>query len=153
MSVRKTTISKKTDGEAWTDKAAAVIVGTVITLQTGVATTMNKLTSKMPGRRLKLLFFAFCFTSGGLSLYLTAHAIWGKGNVQPAIEVKPIRVPRHYDRTGSEITEPDNNFPEALYQDIQNYKRYMDSLGHPIRPGLRDSIQALEQLYHLQNLK
>jgi len=144
---------QKTGREAWTDKAAGTIAGAAIMLQTGFATTMNGLASKMSERKLKCRLFAFCLISGGFSMYLAAHAIWRKENVQPAIEVKPIRVPRHYDQTGSAVNAAGDVVPEALYRDIQEYKRYLDSLGQPIRPGLRDSIQVLEQLYHSQKIK
>lgn len=150
---RKRNKQDKTSGENWTDKAAGKIAGAGIKLQTKFAKTMNRFISNMPGRKLKLLLFAFCFISGGFSVYLAANAIWGKDKEQPAIEVKPINIPRHYNKTGSEINESENYIPEELYGDIQEYKRYMDSLGQPIRPGLLDSIQILEQIYHSQKIK
>lgn len=150
---RKRKIADKTSGENWTDKAAGKIAGAGIKLQTTFANTMNRLASNIPGRKLKVSLFAFCLISGGFSVYLAAHAIWGKAKEQPAIEVKPINIPRHYNKTGSEINEPENYIPEELYRDIQEYKRYMDSLGQPIRRGLMDSMQILEQIYHSQNIK
>ena len=140
----------KTTGNGWTDKAAGKIAGAGIKLQTKFANTMNKLVSNIPGKRMKIILVVFCLLSGGFSIYLATNAIFGKEKKQPVLEVKPINVPRHYDRTGGEINEPDNYISEDQYREIQEYKRYMDSLGQPIRPSLLDSIQILEQIYHSQ---
>lgn len=134
----------------WTDKAAGRIAGAGIKLQTKFAEAMNKRTSKLSNQKLKIALVIFCLSSGGFSIYLAGNAIFSKDKNQPAIEVKPIHVPKHYDKTGSEINEPDNYISDELYHEIQEYKRYMDSLGNPIRPGLQDSIKLLEQIYHSQ---
>jgi hypothetical protein len=44
----------------------------------------------------------------------------------------------------------ENPVPDEMYQNIQEYKRYMDSLGEPIRPSLLDSIKILEEIYSQQ---
>lgn len=137
----------------WTDKAAGTIAGVGIKLQTKFAITMNRLTSKIPGKKLKILLVAFCLISGGFSLYLGGHAIFGKAKKQPALQIEQMQRPQHFDKTGSEINEGENTVPEDLYRDIQEYKHYMDSLGQPIRPGLRDSIEILEQIYYSQKIK
>jgi hypothetical protein len=82
-----------------------------------------------------------------------AHAIFGKEDKQPAFQVKQVDAPKHFDKTGSEINEPENYVSEEMYQEIQDYKKYMDSLGLTIRPGLMDSINILESIYHSQKIK
>lgn len=134
----------------WTDRAAGKIASAGIKLQTKFAEAMNKRTSRLSNQKLKIVLVTFFLSSGGFSIYLASHAIFGKDKSQPAIEVKPIHVPQHYDKTGSEINEPDSYISDELYHEIQEYKRYMDSLGQPIRPSLQDSIKVLEQIYHSQ---
>ena len=134
----------------WTDKAAGKIAGAGIKLQTKFAEAMNKRTSKLSNQKLKIALVIFCVCGGGFSIYLAGNAVFSKDKNQPALEVKPIHVPKHYDKTGSEINEPDNYISDELYREIQEYKRYMDSLGQPIRRGLQDSIKLLEQIYHSQ---
>ena len=41
----------------------------------------------------------------------------------------------------------ENEMPEDVYREIQQYRYYMDSIGEPIRPGLQDSMRILEELY------
>ncbi len=143
----------KAPGEDWKDKAAGKIANVTIRLQTKFAHVMNKLVSTMPQKKLKIILIAFCLISGGFSIYLAANAIFGTTKKQPAIKVNPIHIPRHYDKTGSEINEPDNAIGDDLYREMQEYKHYMDSLGQTIRPGLLDSIKVLEQIYHSQKIK
>jgi hypothetical protein len=152
MPVRKRKRIITPDGN-WTDRAACKIAGAGIRLQTKFAKMMNQLTSNLPRKKLKFILVAFCVISGGFSIYLAGHAVFGKSKNQPTIKIEQMNTPRHFDKTGSEINEPENTVPEDLYRDIQEYKHYMDSLGQPIRPGLRDSIQILEQIYHSQKIK
>jgi hypothetical protein len=140
-------------GNDWKDKAAGKIAGIAFKLQTKFAFFMNRLVSNIPPKRLKLLLIVFCFLSGGFSAYLAAHAIFAHTPKEPAINLNPIHMPRHYDRTGSEINEPENRISDELYQEIQAYKKAMDSLGEPIRPGLLDSIVILENIYLSQQTK
>ena len=150
MFKRKRNKETQHSGENWTDKAAGKMAGAGIKLQTKFANNINKIFSGMPQQRLKRVLVGFCIISGGFSIYLAGHAILGTNKKQPAFEVKPIHVPRHYNKTGSEVSEGDQRIPDELYRDIQEYKRYMDSLGQPIRPGLMDSIRILEQIYQQQ---
>lgn len=129
------------------DKAAEKIAGAGISMQTTFATTMNKHVSNIPQRKLKFILVAFCLLAGGFSLYLAGEAIVGTHQVKTVFEVKPIHIPKHYNKTGSEVNETENLIPDAFYQELQQYKRSMDSLGQPIRKGLADSIQALEEIY------
>ncbi len=114
---------------------------------------MNKYISKIPARKLKTVLVVFCLLGGGFSIYLITHAIFGTDKKQVPIEVKQMNSPKHFDKTGSEINEPENYITDEMYREIQEYKHSMDSLGHPIRPGLMDSIKILEQIYHSHKIK
>jgi hypothetical protein len=129
------------------DKVAEKIAGATANVQTKFANILNKLVSIIPQRSLKIVLILFCLIAGGFSVYLASEAIFGTQQVKTVFEVKPIHVPKHYDKTGSEVKEREQLIPEALYDELQAYKRTMDSLGQPIRKGLADSIKMLEEIY------
>lgn len=136
-----------------TDKAAGKIASAGIHIQTTFSIGMNKLFLKMPGKKIKILLVVFCLAGGGFSIYLAANAIVGDNKNQPSFNVKQMDVPKHYNRTGSEVNEPENYVTEEMYQEIQSYKKYMDSIQQPIRYGLLDSIRVMEEIYYSQQIK
>lgn len=128
------------------DKLARKIAGGFVLVQTKFSDMMNKQLANMSTKRLKALLIAFCVFSGGLSLYFFVSAIV----TQPkkGFKIDPIKVPEHFGRSGDEVME--NEMPEDVYREIQQYRYYMDSIGEPIRPGLEDSMRILEELYWQQ---
>jgi hypothetical protein len=153
MLERKKQNGKNISGNSWTDKAADKIADLTLKFQTRFSNALNKQLSKMSRRNIKLALISFCVISGGFSIYLVANAIFEQELKQPVLEVKRIRTPRHFDKTGHEINEQDKYVSEELFREIQAYKRYMDSIRQTMRPGLQDSIQMLEQIYHSQKIK
>ena len=125
------------------DHLAKKIAGGFVRVQTQFSELMNRRFANMPARRLKVFLVAFCVFSGGLSLYFFVSAIVAQP--RPGFTIDPIEVPEHFDRSGDEVME--NEMPEDVYRDIQQYRYYMDSIGEPIRPGLEDSMRILEELY------
>jgi len=125
------------------DQLAKKIAGGFVRVQTQFSELMNRRFANMPARRLKVFLVAFCVFSGGLSLYFFVSAIVAQP--RPGFTIDPIEVPEHFDRSGDEVME--NEMPEDVYRDIQQYRYYMDSIGEPIRPGLEDSMRILEELY------
>ncbi len=125
------------------DKVARKIAGGFIWLQTKFADVMNKRFAGMQLKKLKLLLVAFCFLSGGVSIYFFVDAIVTKQKA--TFTVDPVQVPKHFDQSGDPTIEQE--LPADIYQQIQEYKQYMDSLGLPIRQGLQDSIKILEEIY------
>lgn len=119
------------------DKVAGKIASGLIWLQTIIADRMNKL------KNLKAILIGFCVISSGLSIYFLVDAIIAKPN--QSLKIDPIRMPQHFDKSGDEVME--SAMPEDIYQQIQEYKKYMDSIGQPIRPGMMDSIKILEEIY------
>lgn len=134
----------------WTDKAANKIARATIWLQTKFANAMNKQFSNMPRKKLKRILVLFCLLSGGFSIYIAASAVFGSKKIQSAIRIDQLDIPEHLSKTGSEVNEGDL-VTEELYRNIQDYKKYMDSTGQPIRPTLVDSIKLLEHIYQSQN--
>lgn len=125
------------------DKVAGKIAGGLIKVQTKFSDQMNKLVSTMTIKKVKMWLAVFCIISGGLSVYFFVNALVTKP--KPAFKIDTVHVPEHFDKSGNEILE--NPVPDEMYQNIQEYKKYMDSLGDPIRPSLLDSIKILEEIY------
>lgn len=128
------------------DKVAGKIAGGLIIVQTKFSDGMNKLISTMTIKKVKMWLAAFCIVSGGLSIYFFVNALVSKP--KQVFKIDNVHVPEHFDKSGDEIME--NPVPDEMYQNIQEYKRYMDSLGEPIRPSLLDSIKILEEIYSQQ---
>lgn len=125
------------------DKVAGKIAGGLIKVQNKFSDAMNKLVSKITRKTMKVWLGMFCLISGGLSIYFFVNAIVSKPKT--SIKVDTIRIPKYFDKSGDEIME--NPVPDEMYQNIQEYKKYMDSLGEPIRPSQLDSIKILEKIY------
>jgi hypothetical protein len=130
------------------DKLARKIAGGFVFVQTQFSEFMNRRFAAMPVNRLKISLIAFCIFSGGLSLYFLVSAIVTKP--KPTFRIDQVKAPQHFDRAGDEVME--NELPEDIYREIQEYRYYMDSIGESIRPGLQDSMRVLEEIY-LQHQK
>ncbi len=125
------------------DKVAGKIAGVFIKTQNGFAKGMNKCFGTMKTKSIKIWLLAFCIVSGGLSIYFFVDAVVSKPKAK--FKIDQVRMPQHFDKSGDEVME--NVMPDDIYQQIQDYKRYMDSIGEPIRPGLADSMRILEEIY------
>lgn len=123
------------------DKVASKIAGGIILLQTIISNRMNSM------KRLKEILISFCILSAGLSIYFFVDAIISKPKA--TFKIDQVKMPKHFDQSGDEIMN--NEMPDDIYQQIQEYKQYMDSLGIPIRTGLMDSIRILEEIYLQQH--
>lgn len=145
------------------DKVAGKIAGAGIKLQTKFADQMNKMFSGMNTNKLKTLVIIFCLGCGGYSIYLAANAIFSSDKKQSSFQVDQVEVPKHFDKAGDEIVQPENYVDEETYRRIQGFKQYMDSLRINKsklydsimigRPGLMDSVLMLEEIYNSQKLK
>lgn len=125
------------------DKVAGKIAGGFIWLQTKFSNAMDKRFAAMKLQRVKISLVIFCIVSGGLSIYFFVDALASKP--KPTFKIDQVRMPQHFDKSGDEVME--NVMPEDIYRQIQDYKRYMDSIGEQIRPGLADSMRILEEIY------
>lgn len=125
------------------DKVAGKVASLFFYLQNKFSEVMTKIVSRVNTKELKMALVIFCILSGGLSGYFLVDALVAKP--KPAIKIDPIKMPEHFDRSGDEVME--NVLPEDIYREIQEYRRYMDSIGEPIRPGLQDSMRILEEIY------
>ncbi len=119
------------------DKIAGKIATGLMTMQTKIADRMNKM------QNLKTILISFCVLSAVLSIYFFVDAIISKP--KRTFKIDQVKMPKHFDRSGDEIME--SEMPDDIYNQIQSYKRYMDSIGEAIRPGMQDSIRIVEEIY------
>lgn len=134
---------KESNENPFQDKVAGKIAGGLILLQTKLSDRMNKVKS------LKGILIGFCIVSAALSIYFFVDAIFSKPKA--TFKIDQVRMPKHFDKSGDEIME--NEMPDDIYFQIQDYKKHMDSLGLPIRQGLQDSMKILEEIYLQQHKK
>lgn len=134
---------KKPNGSLLQDIVAGKIARLITWLQTKFSNAMDKRFNKVPIQRMKLYLLGFCLLSGGLSIYFLVNALVAKP--KPTFRIDQVRMPEHFDKSGDEVM--DGLMPEDIYQQIQEYRHYMDSAGEPIRPGLADSMRILEEIY------
>lgn len=114
-------------------------------------------------KRLKLILIFFCVAAGGYSLYLIANSVFSPESKRNNFEVQQMDIPKHFNKTGDETVMPDATVDEQTYLQIQDFRKYMDSLKLnraneydsilQARPGLMDSVQVLEQIYLSQKQK
>jgi hypothetical protein len=154
---------KENNKPAVSDKVAGRIAGVGIKMQTKFSEFMNKLFSKMAPGKVKVFLVVFCLSAGGYSIYLFSNALFGEAGKQPSLNIEQANVPKHFDKTGDEMMHSERYVDDETYRQIIGFKYYMDSLKlhkrilHDsimiARPGLMDSILALEEIYNSQQLK
>lgn len=137
----------------WQDSAAVRIFNAVHKMQLGFASFMNRKVNHLTVQRKRTFFIIFFFLTCGLSTYYIIQGFFHSDTrevISNADHIKfPIKIEDDIDYT---ISEKD-------YKSIISFRKYMDSLQQnengkhqydsilQARPGLMDSVQALEQLY------
>jgi hypothetical protein len=154
---------KNETGNAVSDKVAGKIARVGIIVQSKFADGMNKMFTGMNVKRLKLSLIIFCIGCGGYSIYLFADAIVSPASNQNTIKIEQAVVPKHFDKTGDEIIAAENCVDEETFNQIQQFKQYLDSLKQnksylydsilTARPLLMDTVLMLEQIYYSQKQK
>lgn len=122
------------------DKVAGKIATILLGVQTRFSNRMNRL------KNLKWLLILFCVLSGSLSIFFIADAIITVPKKQ--IQIDRVRIPQHLHQPDDTVIRP--AIPADIIRQLQDYKRYMDSIGETIRPGLLDSMRVLEEIYSEQ---
>ena len=145
------------------DKVAGKIAGLGIKLQQLFAEKMNRVFMNTDFKRLKIILIIFCICAGGYSIYLIANSVISPDRKQNSFEVQQMDVPKHFNKTGDENLIPEAYVDEETWQQIKQFRNYMDSLKQKrrneydsilqARPGLMDSVQMLEQIYLSQKQK
>lgn len=150
-------------GNAVSDKVAGKIAKAGIAVQIKFAKGMNKIVAGMNTKRLKLYLIIFCIGCGGYSIYLFTDAIVNTEANNKALQIDKTSIPSHFDNTGDAIIAPDNSVDEETFHQIQQFKKYLDSLKQSksylydsivtARPFLMDTVIMLEQIYYSQKQK
>ena len=145
------------------DKVAGKIAGLGIKLQQLFAEKMNRVFMNTDFKRLKIILIIFCLGAGGYSIYLIANSVISPDRKQNSLEVQQMDVPKHLDKAGDENLIPEAYVDEETWQQVRQFRNYMDSLKQKrrneydsilqARPGLMDSVQMLEQIYLSQKQK
>ncbi len=145
------------------DKVAGKIAGLTIKLQQLFAEKMNRVFMKTDFKRLKIILIIFCIGAGGYSIYLITNSVISPDRKQNSFEIQQMDVPKHFDKTGDENLIPEAYVDEETWQQVKQFRNYMDSLKQKrrneydsilqARPGLMDSVQMLEQIYLSQKQK
>lgn len=145
------------------DKVAGKIAGVGIKVQQLFAENMNRIFMKTDFKRLKLILIVFSVCAGGYSIYLIVNSVFSPERKQKALEIQQMDIPKHFNKTGDETVMPEATIDEQNYLQIQDFRKYMDSLKLnrtneydsilQARPGLMDSVQVLEKIYLSQKQK
>jgi len=126
-------------------------------VQSGFADFMSSKTKTLSTKAKWFWLAVYCVVFGGFSIY----AFMGTFGGNKVLEPSPVSFPKHYDQTGIEIKEP--HVSEKDIKRINRFKQHMDSLRRSqegkivydsilkTRPGLMDSIKAIEQIYYSQS--
>jgi hypothetical protein len=155
--------NKVETGNAVSDKVAGKIAKAGIAVQNKFAKGMDKIFAGMKTKRLKLYLIIFCISCGGYSIYLFTDAIISPDANNKALQIDKASIPKHIDDTGDEMMATDNSVDEETFNQIQQFKRYLDSLKQSksylydsivtARPFLMDTVLILEQIYYSQKQK
>jgi hypothetical protein len=132
---------KYKDDNKLQDKVAGKLAATLLNVQVRVSNRMNRL------KNLKWLVILFCMLSGSLSIFFLAEALVSVPKKQ--LHIDRVRIPQHLHQPEDTLIRP--AIPADIIQQLQDYKRYMDSMGETIRPGLLDSMRVLEEIYSEQH--
>lgn len=154
---------KNETGNAASDKIAGKIAKAGIVIQSKFANGMSKIFSGMNVKRLRLSLILFCIGCGGYSIYLFIDALVGPAAEQSVIKIEQAVVPKHFNNAGDEIIASENIVDEETFNQIQQFKHYLDSLKQSksylydsiltARPLLMDTVLMLEQIYYSQKQK
>jgi len=141
------------------DKVASKIVSFILKMQTGFANYMNKKTRNIPIPTMKIMVISFCIVFGTYSIYLATDSILKKNEKVKTIRIDRLNVPKYIDRSTGKSSGIENQVTKSLYEKLQAFRYYMDSLQSSVsgrhiydsillkRPHLMDSVILLEQLY------
>lgn len=124
------------------------------------AAFLNHKAEKYSKRSKQICLALFCLLAGGGSIYIAIRAI---KNPTAKMRIEKTSVPGYATENDTiNSFQPSAVLTEEQYHNIQRFKKYTDSLQTTkagkvkydsilkARPGLTDSIDIIEQVYHLQ---
>jgi hypothetical protein len=154
--------SKSENSNPVHDKIAVRIAGYLIKAQTKFAQFMNKNSSAVSTKRMKAFLVIFCLISGSFSLYFVGKGLFNREN-ETTIILDKVHTPKYYDKVGDDMISSETYIDEETWSKVQLFRNYMDSLKTngsnsydsmvKARPGLMDSVRAIEDIYYSQKIK
>ncbi len=140
------------------ERVANRIASVMLSIQLRFAVFMDSKTSSMSTKAKWLWLLVFCLVSGGFSIYALLGTFKQHQN---SMKPSQLSVPKYYDRMASKT----NGQPvsEKDIEKINAFKKYLDSMRLSskgkiwydsilrTRPGLIDSIRAIEEIYYSQS--
>jgi len=151
--------NKEENNQPVKDKVASKIVSFILKMQTGFANYMNKKTKNIPIPTMKIMVVGFWLVCGTYSIYLVTDSVLRKNENLKTIRIDRMNIPKYIDRSADRSSGVENQVTNGLYEKLQAFRYYMDSLHSSIsgrhvydsillnRPHLMDSVLLLEQLY------
>ena len=142
------------------DKLAGRIAKGILLVQRRFAFLLNNKANQLSTGMKKIYLLLFCLVFGGFSAYILLTVFRNEKTLPRSIKPDQVSFPKHIN--------PESEFQHKIIvsedemQRIQRFKKYMDSLKASEsgkirhdnlmkdRPGLMDSIQLIEQIYHQQ---
>lgn len=135
----------------------------IIKLQKAFAERLNVAAATLSVGKMKRALFLFCLVSGGFSIYLAMNGLLRSNTKNNAITIDQASVPKHFDRSGDEVAGGQTLIDEEVYRQVKAFRVYADSLQKNntnaydslmyLRPGLLDSVKAIEEIYLSQQIK
>jgi hypothetical protein len=151
---------KKKQVKSTSEKAANKIAGGLLKMQLAFSRTMNKRFDGMSAKRSKAVLILFCVLWGSASLYFIVLGVLSKPS--QTISIEQANTPAYFNKMGN-IEDDVVTVDETTWNNIQTFKKYMDSLKFyqpasydsilSSRPGLLDSIEMIESIYYSQQIK
>jgi hypothetical protein len=141
------------------DKAVSLIVSGLLRVQRRWAKGMSNLFKHLTIQQQKALIVFSVLAGLVYSCFIVYDGFTHK---RSAFSVNSIRAPTHVVENGDAASSKRLIVPDKVMKDIIRFRNYLDSLSRSAagkliadsilkrRPGLPDSIQQLEEIYHLQ---
>ena len=140
------------------DKVAKGVAGFFLSVQSRFAAFMSSKTNTLSIKAKWFWLGIYCVVFGGFSVYAFMGTF---GENKKALEPSPVSFPKYYDQTAIEIKEP--YVSKKDIERISRFRQFIDSLRRSpegkivydsilkTRPGLMDSVRAIEQIYYSQS--
>jgi hypothetical protein len=143
------------------DKVAKGIAGLLLSIQNRFTSFMSARINSLSSRSKRVCLGFFCLIFGGFSVHVFFGAFDDSGNSGKTIKPDQVVVPKYYNQADTDVNE--SLVTEKDIMRINRFKIYMDSLSLSTegkaeydsilkeRPGLMDSIKAIEGMYYSQS--
>lgn len=129
-------------------------------LQANSAAWMQRKTQPLSVKVKVILLLLFCSLTSAYSICLISESLLGKPALS-SFKVTAIKKPGYTQLSGDEKLKAPLVINEEEYQKVHQFRLYMDSLANSSsgrrfhdsilqhRPGLRDSIEIIENIYQI----